>query len=156
MGPEADEEIFVPAEAFFRTPTREGQREFVLAPNQLLTHIILPPIAGRTCATYEVRQGAGPDYPLAAAAAALQLDSLGVVQSAKVVMGQVAPTPWRSPEAERALLGRPVSHYVAEVAGQAAVASATPLAENGYKVHLAKVAVKRAVLLASGLETGGF
>ena len=128
----------------------------MLQPTQLLTHIVLPPIDGRTCATYEVRHGEGPAYPLASAATALQLDVLGTVRGAKVVLGQVAPTPWLSAEAARVLVGQRVTPAVAEIAGQAAVASATPLSENAYKVQLASVAVKRAVLLAAGLETGGF
>lgn len=156
LGPASDQELFLNAEDFFRTPQREGQREHTLQPTQLLTHILLPPIDGRTCATYEVRHGEGPEYPLAAASAALQLDLLGTVRAAKIVLGQVAPTPWLSVEAARALAGQRVSPALAEMAGQAAVASATPLSENAYKIQLARVAVKRAVLLAAGLETGGF
>jgi len=155
-GPARDEEQVVAAADFFRVPRREGQREHMLLPNQFVTHIVLPPIDGRTCATYEVRHGEGPEYPLAAAAAALRLDVLGSVHSARVVLGQVAPTPWLAAEAARMLVGQRITAAIAEMAGQAAVASATPLSENAYKVQLAKVAVKRAVLLAAGLETGGF
>ncbi|HUG70249.1 MAG TPA: FAD binding domain-containing protein [Pirellulaceae bacterium] len=151
-----DAEQFVPLSEFFRSPRREGQREHVLEPNQFVTHIILPPIEGRTCATYEVRHGEGPDYPLAAAAAALRLDGFGIVRDANVVLGQVAPMPWISQEAIAVLRGRKVDLALAEAAGEAAVSRATPLSQNEYKVQLAKVAVKRAVLLAAGYETGGF
>lgn len=156
LGPESDQELFLNAEDFFRTPQREGQREHTLQPTQFLTHIVLPPIDGRTCATYEVRHGEGPEYPLAAASAALRLDMLGTVRSAKVVLGHVAPTPWLSVEAARVLTGQHMSPAAAEMAGDAAVAAAAPLSENAYKIQLARVAVKRAVLLAAGLETGGF
>lgn len=156
LGPEEDAEQFVPVAQFFRSPQREGQREHVLAPNQFVTHIVLPPIEGRTCATYEVRHGEGPDYPLAAAAVALRLDGFGIVRDANVVLGQVAPMPWISQEAIDVLRGRKVDVALAEAAGQAAVSRATPLSQNEYKVQLAKVAVKRAVLLAAGYETGGF
>lgn len=149
------DETWAPAAEFFRTPKSESQRETVLGAGQLLTHIALPPVAGRRNATYEVRHGEGPDYPLAAAAAALRFAG-SVVSEAKVVMGHVAPTPWISQEAARMLLGRAVNPEVAEAAGRAAVSIATPLSENVYKVQLAKVAVKRAVLLAAGLEPGGF
>ena len=71
------------------------------------------------------------------------------VSSARVVMGQVAPIPWASPEAEQALAGRTVSEEVADRAGLAAVEKATPLSRNAYKVTLAHVAVKRAVLRAA-------
>jgi len=156
LGPTEEEEHFVPVEQFFRVPKREGDSVVALASNQLLTHVILPPIAGRTCATYEVRHGEGPEYPLAAASAALRMDAFGVVHEAKVAMGHVAPTPWVAHEAAQTLIGRHVDHERAELAGQAAVSRATPLTENEYKVQLAKVAVKRAILLAAGVETGGF
>jgi len=155
LGPE-DAEQFVPVAEFFRSPQREGQREHVLASNQFVTHIVLPPIEGRTCATYEVRYGEGPDYPLAAAAAALRLNDFGIVRDANVVLGQVAPMPWISQEAIAVLRGRKVDTALAEAAGEAAVSRATPLSQNEYKVQLAKVAVKRAILLAVGYETGGF
>lgn len=156
VGPEEDFEQYIPVAEFFRAPRREGQREHVLESNQLVTHIILPPIEGRTCATYEVRHGEGPDYPLASASAALLMDNFGVVRDASVVLGQVAPTPWISQDAANALRGRRVDQAVADAAGAAAVSRATPLSQNEYKVQLAKVAVKRAVMLAAGLETGGF
>lgn len=155
IGPTERDEQILPAADLFRIPRHEHQRETVLAPNQLLTHILLPPPDGWSSATYEVRQGAGPEYPLAAAAAALKIRG-GVVQQARVVMGQVAPVPWPSAEAAQALVGAPVSHATAEAAGLAAVATATPLPGNAYKVQLAQVAVKRAVLLAAGIDPGGF
>jgi xanthine dehydrogenase YagS FAD-binding subunit len=71
-------------------------------------------------------------------------------------MGHVAPTPWISGEAAAMIIGRSVNDATAEAAGAAAVAMATPLPNNGYKVQLAKIAVKRAILRAAGLETGGF
>ncbi len=155
IGPGEQDESFLPLEFFYRTPKDDQQRETVLEPNQLLTHILLSPADGRVSATYEVRHGAGPDSPLAAAAAALRLSG-GVVQEASIVLGHVAPMPWVSTEAARVLLGQPVTPEMAERAGDAAVARATPLSENGYKVQLARVAVKRAILKAAGLETGGF
>jgi xanthine dehydrogenase YagS FAD-binding subunit len=71
-------------------------------------------------------------------------------------MGQVAPIPWISTEAERVLIGRPVNEQAARRAGQAAVVGAMPLSENEYKIQLAEVAVRRAILRAAGLDTGGF
>jgi xanthine dehydrogenase YagS FAD-binding subunit len=84
------------------------------------------------------------------------MDGLGVVHEAQVVLGHVAPTPWLSSDAAQAIIGRRIDAQVAEAAGRQAVARATPLAENEYKVQLAKVAVKRAILLAAGLQCGGF
>ncbi len=155
LGPKADEEKFIPVADFYRIPRHERERETILMPGQVVTHFILPPVEQPHNATYEVRHGEGADYPLAAAAASLDLQG-GVVRRAKVVLGQVAPIPWISHEAEAALVGRPVSPQTAEEAGQAAVSRAQPLSHNGYKVQLAKTAVKRAILLAAGMETGGF
>jgi xanthine dehydrogenase YagS FAD-binding subunit len=154
IGPAAEEESYVSVAELFRTPLHEGQRENTLRPGQLLTHLLLPPAGGIASATYEVRHGAGPDYPLAAAAAALRIEG-GVVQEANIVMGHVAPTPWISHEAANLVRSFAVSEQLADAAGAAAVASATPLSHNEYKVQLAKTAVKRAILRAAGLETGG-
>lgn len=154
IGPDETDEKIVPVEELFRTPRHEGERETTLLPNQLLTHILLPPADGVMSATYEVRHGAGPDYPLTAAAAALRIEA-GVVSEARIVLGHVAPTPWISDEAAEVLRGWPVDSRLAEAAGDAAIARATPLSNNEYKVQLAKVAVKRAILRAAGLETGG-
>jgi xanthine dehydrogenase YagS FAD-binding subunit len=154
IGPQSDDVQFIPIEELFRSPGHEGQRELTLAPNQVLTHVVLPPAGDTLSATYEVRQSEGPDFPLAAASVALEV-KLGVVQQARVVLGQVAPTPWFSNEAAQSLIGQPIDADSAERAGEATVSRATPLGDNHYKVQLAKVAVKRAILLAAGLETGG-
>jgi xanthine dehydrogenase YagS FAD-binding subunit len=63
-------------------------------------------------------------------------------------MGHVAPIPWQAREAEQFLSGKTVTEEVAEQAGKAAVAGAQPLSQNAYKVRLAQVAVKRALLAA--------
>lgn len=155
LQPDDVSEQFIPVEQLFRIPRREGERENILARNQLVTHILLPDVRSFASATYEVRQGEGPDFPLAAAAAALRMEG-SIVREARIVMGQVAPTPWFSHEAAAAIVGQTVAEESAEAAGLAAVASARPLSHNGYKVQLAKTAVKRAILRAAGLETGGF
>lgn len=139
----------------YRTPREESQRENVLRQGQLVTHILIPPGKELANATYEVRHGTGPEAPLVAAAAALRL-SAGVVSDAKIVLGQVAPQPWESRAAAESIIGRPVDVVTAEEAGRMAVAAASPLKDNAYKVQLAAVAVKRAILKAAGLPTGGF
>jgi xanthine dehydrogenase YagS FAD-binding subunit len=155
IGPTNEDERFLPIEQLFRVPRHEGERENILARGQFLTHIILPDRRNVASATYEVRQGEGPDFPLAAAAASLRIEG-GIVREAGIILGQVAPTPWISNEAAAAITGQPVNKQSAEAAGFAAVASACPLSHNAYKVQLAKTAVKRAILRAAGQETGGF
>jgi len=154
-GPGPIDETLLPLEVFFRTPMHVGQREHILEPNQLLTHIHLPPADEIANAAYEVRHGEGPDYPLVAAATALWMTGERVA-AAKIVLGHVAPTPWVSQQAVESLVGCVVNRDTARAAGEAAVVEATPLSDNGYKVRLARVAVERAILLAAGLETGGF
>lgn len=155
IGPTVNDESLIPLELFYRTPRDSHQRETMLLPNQLVSHIDIPAANGVANATYEVRHGAGPDYPLAAAAAALWIED-GFVRRARIVLGQVAPTPWVGEAAAAALVGQRVNNHTAKAAAEAAVASATPMSDNRYKVQLARVAVERSVLLAAGLETGGF
>jgi xanthine dehydrogenase YagS FAD-binding subunit len=155
IGPNPGDETLMPLAALFRTPKSEYEREHLLDPNQFVAQVILPHPEGRTSGHYEVRHGNGPEYPLVAAAAQI-LAPRGVVEEARVVLGQVAPTPWLSTEAIEAIVGRQITPETAEAAGEAAVSVATPLSHNEYKVQLAKVAVKRALLTAAGLEHGGF
>ncbi|HTP89951.1 MAG TPA: xanthine dehydrogenase family protein subunit M [Bryobacteraceae bacterium] len=137
----------VPVEKFFVTPADEQSREVDLKPDEILTEIVLPDMAGVKNATYEVRQREALDWPLVAASVALQMGG-GRVKSARIVLGHVAATPWICADAAKSLEGQEVDAATAEKAGAAAVAGAKPLSQNGYKVQLAKVAVKRALLAA--------
>jgi xanthine dehydrogenase YagS FAD-binding subunit len=101
---------------------------------------------------YEVRYKESHDWPLAFATVVLTMQGT-TISKASVVMGAVAPIPWRSQDAERALVGKTLSEATAVAAGEAAVRGAAPLSRNGYKVQIAKTAVKRAVMRAAGLRT---
>ena len=138
----------VPVARFFRIPKTSEEREHDLQPNEIVTEVRVPASNGPS-ATYVVREREALDWPLAAASVSLRMNG-NRVQSARVVLGHVAPVPWPSPEAEAALAGKTVDEAVAQAAGDAAVAKARPLSGNGYKVQLARVAVKRAVLAAAG------
>ncbi|HSF23315.1 MAG TPA: xanthine dehydrogenase family protein subunit M [Blastocatellia bacterium] len=138
----------VPVEKFFVSPQSESEREYDLKPNEIVTRIILPSAGGAKSATYEVRQKEALDWPLAAASVALTINS-GKVTAARIVMGHVAPVPWRSKEAEAALVGKNITEATAKTAGDAAVTGAKSLSGNGYKIQLARVAVKRAILQAA-------
>lgn len=138
----------VAAEDFFTIPKADGEREHNLKPNELLTLIVLPVIAGQKSATYEVRQKEALDWPLAAASVVLQMNG-DKVSAARIALGHVAPIPWRSREAEAALIGKTISEATAQAAGEAAVSKAKALSNNGYKIQLARVAVKRAILDAA-------
>ncbi len=135
---------------FFITPKSADQREHDLEPDEMVIELIVPPPPQNLKTGYfEVRQKAAFDWPLAMAAVALQMDG-NTVKSARVVMGHVAPIPWVSDEASDALLGKTITPDTAMTAANAAVAHAKPLSMNKYKITLAKVAVKRAVLQAGG------
>jgi xanthine dehydrogenase YagS FAD-binding subunit len=146
-GPKGRREL--PLEKFYLIPTSEKEREHDLMPNELVTEIVAPPAAGWKVAHYEIRQKAAFDWPLAVCAAALKTDG-SKVQAARVVLGHVSPTPWLSSEAEAALKGLPATEEIAEKAADAALSNAKPLSHNTYKVQLARVAVKRAILKAAG------
>jgi xanthine dehydrogenase YagS FAD-binding subunit len=137
----------VDAAKFFVTPTSAATREIALLPNELVTEILLP-AADTHNATYEVRQKEALDWPLATASVSLNMTG-DTVSSAHIVLGHVAPTPWVSTEGERAAAGRAISAAVAGEIAKAAVEGATPLSQNRYKIQLARVAVKRALLQAA-------
>jgi len=140
----------VGADKFFVTPKDEHSREIAMHPNELLTEIIVPH-TGVKNGTYEVRQKEALDWPLATASVALKMKGSSI-ESARVVLGGVAPTPWAASQADEILKGKSLTATLAEEAGKAAVADATPLSQNAYKVTLAKVAVKRALMQAAGVK----
>ena len=74
------------------------------------------------------------------------------IRAARVVLGAVAPIPWRSTDAEQALVGKPLNEATAVAAAEAAVKAAKPLSRNGYKVQITKTAVKRAIMQIAGLK----
>jgi xanthine dehydrogenase YagS FAD-binding subunit len=155
IGPRKGDEAMMPLAEIYHAPTHEGERENTLLAGQVLSHVIVPMDESVFSASYEVRQGAGPDYPLACASAALRMAG-SVVQEAHLTLGQVAPTPWVADGAARLLVGQMVSRPLAERVGRTALVGARPLSGNEYKVQLAAVAAKRAILVAAGLPTGGF
>jgi xanthine dehydrogenase YagS FAD-binding subunit len=138
----------IPVEELFVIPKAEGEREHSIRANEILTEIAIPSEAREwRNATYEVREKEALDWPLATASVAVKLEG-DRISAARVVLGHVAPTPWRPRDAERALQGKALSESTAADAGEAAVRGAKPLSGNGYKVQLARVAVKRALLQA--------
>ena len=146
-------ERLVPAADYFTMPTLQNVRtENVLKPNELLTHVLLPAPGGLKSGHYEVRYKTSHDWPIAFATVLLAMNG-PTVQSARVVMGAVAPVPWRSTAAEQALAGKAVDEQTAAAAAEAALRGARPLSQNAYKIQVAKTAVKRAILRAAGIQT---
>ncbi len=148
FGPNGAREV--DADKFFTTPNSEGERENVLQPNEIVTGVFVPRTLGVRSATYEVRQKEALDWPLAAASVAMSMDAGKRVTAVRVALGHVAPIPWNSTEAAEFLKGKTISEEVAAEAGKVALAKAKALSRNGYKIQLAQVAVKRAILQAAG------
>ena len=140
----------VPLEKFFVAPTSEQEREHDLKPDEFITEITLPANPTPHAASYEVRQKEAFDWPYATATAALVMKGK-VVESSRVVLGHVAPIPWVSIEATQEMFGKTVTPESAERAARAALARAKSLGHNNQKIHLARVAVKRAILKAGGV-----
>ena len=150
VGPSGEREVA--AAEFFQMPDENLMGENVLRPDELVTHVILPPPGNVRSANYEVRFKQSHDWPLAAASVVLSMTG-DTVSGARVVMGAVAPVPWRAEAAERALAGRRVTDQTAAAAADAAVRDARPMSGNAYKVQIARTAVKRAIMRAAGLPT---
>jgi xanthine dehydrogenase YagS FAD-binding subunit len=145
-GPKGSREV--PMAQLFRIPRHADEREHTIQPKEILTEVLIPAEARRLRnATYEVRERQFMDWPLATASVALRTEGRHVRQ-ARVVLGEVAPIPWRAEAAERELAGKTLDEAVAARAGEAAVEGAHPLSKNGYKVQLVRVAVQRALLAA--------
>jgi xanthine dehydrogenase YagS FAD-binding subunit len=154
-GPGGAREVEI--EKFFRLPKAglpavalakaEEHRENVLAADEIVTHVALGPARPRS-ATYVVLHKESHDWPVGLASASLEMQG-DTVRAARVCLGAVAPVPWRAAGAEAALAGRRVTAEVAAQAAEAAVAGAAPLAQNAYKVGIARAAVRRAILLAA-------
>ncbi len=135
-----DGERTLPLEDLYRTPMTGDESEFTLGAAEIVTGVTIPEGASQN-ATYAVKNRQGFDWPLATASVSVSGGS------ARVVLGQVAPVPWRSAPAAAALAGG-LSEASAAAAGAAAAGEATALSGNGYKIQLAEVAVKRAALAA--------
>jgi xanthine dehydrogenase YagS FAD-binding subunit len=150
VGPAGEREVA--AAEYYQMPDRNLFGETVLAPNELLTHVVLPAPGAVRSATYEVRFKQSHDWPLAMASVALSMDGQ-TIRGARVVLGAVAPVPWRSAAAEAALAGKRMTEEAAMAAADAAVTGARPMTGNAYKVQIARTAVKRAILRAAGVTT---
>src|SRR5262249_36784433 len=145
VGPSGKREL--PLEKFYLIPKTATEREHDLKPNEIVTEVIVPPLAGAKAATYEVRQKETMDWPLALAAVVLNMKS-GNVASARVMLGAVAPIPWRCADAEKVLIGQPLNEHTAMSAAAVSVNGAKDLGHNGYKIQIARVVVRRALLAA--------
>jgi xanthine dehydrogenase YagS FAD-binding subunit len=151
IGPSGERNIEL--EKFFTLPSVDAARENSLQPGEVIVEVIVPPPAIGTRSTYiEAREKQSFDWPLVSVAAVLMsAPESKSIRDARIVMGAVAPIPWRAPDAEAAIKGAPLDVTRAKVAGEAALKDAQPMSDNAYKVTIAKVMVRRAILRAGGI-----
>lgn len=131
---------------FFTLPEMNIRRENILRPNEVVTELAIPKPEANSKGMYlKVRERESIDFALVSLAAQMTVVN-GTCERASLVLGGVAPIPWRAVEAEDYLRGRRITEARAESAAEAAVEDAAPMPHNGYKVEIAKNLVKQAVL----------
>jgi xanthine dehydrogenase YagS FAD-binding subunit len=139
----------VPIGEFHLLPGQTPERETVLEPGDLITHVTLPPpTAGSKQLYLKLRDRASYEFALASAAVVLTVAS-GRVTRARVALGGVGTKPWRSPEAEAALVGQPAEAASFRRAAEAALRDARPQSENAFKIELAKRCLAHALQTAT-------
>ena len=142
----------IPFAQLHREPGDSPHLETRLAPGALITaFIVLGGPWTRRSVYLKIRDRESYDFALTSAAVALHLQD-GVVQQARVALGGVATVPWRSPDAEAVLLGKPLDRNQAYEAARAAFAPAMPRDGNRFKVELGKRTLARALLSAAAME----
>jgi xanthine dehydrogenase YagS FAD-binding subunit len=136
----------IPAADFFVLPRDDARRENVLGPDDVLASVQVPAAKPGTRSTYhKILDREAWTHAVVSAAIVLELEA-AVCRSVRIVLGGVAPIPWRVPDAERILVGQRITPELAAKAGEAAIAGARPLAKNAYKVPLTRNLVKRTLV----------
>jgi xanthine dehydrogenase YagS FAD-binding subunit len=139
----------VPFADFHLLPGDTPNRETVLEPGDLITHVTLPPpIAASKQVYLKLRDRASYEFALASAAVVMTVDG-GNVSYVRIALGGVGTKPWRSPEAETALSGKPVNAESFRQAAEAALRDAKPQSENKFKIELAKRCLVHTLQLAA-------
>jgi len=134
---------------FHLLPGGTPQRETVLEPGDLITHVTLPPpIAGSNQVYLKLRDRASYEFALASAAVVITVAG-GTMTRARVALGGVGTKPWRSPEAESALVGQIANATSFRHAADAAMRGATPQSENAFKIELAQRCLTHALHTAA-------
>jgi len=139
----------IPIGDFHLLPGSTPDRETVLEPGDLITHVTLPPHVARSRQVYlKLRDRASYEFALASTAVVITIAG-GKVTRARVALGGVGTKPWRSPEAEAALVGQDANEANFRKAGEAAMRDAKPQSENGFKIELATRCIAHALQIAT-------
>ena len=132
----------VAASDFFAPPSKDPARENILAHDEVLTEVVVAAQPNLRSTYHKELDRESWTHAVASVAVALEMDG-NTCKKARVVLGGVAPIPWRVPKVEAMLEGKRITPELAAQAGQAAVEGAKPLAKNAYKVKLTAAIVKR-------------
>ena len=117
----------------------------MLGAGEIIETVVLPaPSPGSRSVYKKLKEKESFDWPLVEACVNLTIEG-GAIRAARIVLGSVSPVPRRAQEAEALLIGARVNTELIAKAAEAAVAGATPLAQNAYKVRMARVMVERAL-----------
>ena len=139
----------IPLEKFFVSPQVDYKHENILKPDEIVTEIqVLLPKAGSKGFYHKVRERLAWDHAIVSVATVVESGG-GAVRSARVVLGGVAPIPWRASKAEEFLRGKKIDDATAQKAGEIALEGAQPLKDNVYKIGLAKSLIQRALLASA-------
>ena len=142
-------------ENFFTLPSDgDVRRENVLKNDEIITEIQVPASPFATRSTYlKFKERDSMDFAMAAVAAAVELTANKTVKQARIVLGGVAPIPWRVPEAEKFLAGKSLTADVLQDVSALALKGAQPLEKNAYKIPLTQTLVRRALGQVTGVPT---
>jgi xanthine dehydrogenase YagS FAD-binding subunit len=139
----------IPIGDFHLLPSTTPHRETVLEPGDLITHVTLPPPKAHSQQVYlKLRDRASYEFALASAAVVMSVAG-GNVSYIRIALGGVGTKPWRSPEAEAALEGKPATATSFRTAAEAALRTARPQSENKFKIELAKRCLTHALETAA-------
>jgi xanthine dehydrogenase YagS FAD-binding subunit len=149
----ADGKRMIALDKFFTLPSDGNlRRENVLKNEDIITDVSVPASKFATHSTYlKFKERDSMDFAMSAVAAAVTLDANKTVGEARIVLGGVAPVPWRVTKAEAALVGKTMSNDVLMNVAKVALEGAEPLAKNAYKVPLTQTLVRRALARVGGL-----
>ena len=140
----------ISAKDFFVLPRQNAEHENVLANDDVIVSVQLPAsMAGARGRYHKVLDREAWTHAVVSAAVVLKMDG-DVCRTARVVLGGVAPIPWRLPEVEKMLVGQRITEELAAKAGEASVTGARALSKNAYKIPLTKGVVRRTILEARG------
>jgi xanthine dehydrogenase YagS FAD-binding subunit len=139
----------IPIGEFFVVPGSTPHVETVLVPGELITHVTLPVARAKSKQVYlKLRDRASYEFALSSAAVVAEVSN-GRFSFVRVALGGVGTKPWRSHEAEVALLGHPANAATFARAAADAVKDAKPQTENGFKIELTKRCIAHALTLAT-------